>query len=72
MRTLWNKTTGKVPNDKCDTEQIIGELYRCVNNQSMCEFYFAAGNTSSYCMHPNHQKFSKQPPRQCQSQAPHG
>lgn len=48
--------------DKCCTEEIISDLYRCSSNNCNCKYGIPAGSTSTYCLHPDFRKFVAHPP----------
>lgn len=48
----------------CVAERITAELSRCTRNNNLCKYGLPAGTTSTYCLHEDHLKFRKTPPRQ--------
>ncbi len=43
--------------NKCCTEEITSDLYRCTNNNRKCKYGLPAGTTSTYCLHADFRKF---------------
>jgi hypothetical protein len=41
----------------CTTEVITSELSSCSERSNKCKYAFYAGEISTYCMHPDHNKF---------------
>jgi hypothetical protein len=58
MEVPVDEFSGQEPDtDKCSTEEIISDLYRCLNNSRKCKYGLPAGTTSTYCLHPDFRKF---------------
>ena len=58
MKVSIDEFSGLEPDtNKCCTEEIISDLYRCSNNNRKCKYGLPAGTTSTYCLHPDFRKF---------------
>ncbi|KAB0664005.1 hypothetical protein F6V25_14420 [Oryzomonas japonica] len=54
--------SGSEPNvAECRTEYLVDEFSRCLAHNTACRYAVPAGNTSSYCIHPNHTAFQDMP-----------
>jgi hypothetical protein len=58
MQTLSSEILKVEPNSWiCTTERITSELSRCSGNNKDCKYSLYAGNTCTYCLHPDHKEF---------------
>ena len=58
MQALDGCTLEVEPDSRvCVTEQIASGLFRCAGNNKKCDYGLYAGETFTYCMHPDHRKF---------------
>jgi hypothetical protein len=58
MQIIGSETFQSEPDTRnCITERITSELSRCSGNNNKCKNSLYAGNTFTYCLHPDHRKF---------------